>query len=95
MERQRENMFMYVRATWTRDRERRDRRDTVTESHNWGALTPQDHPTNSTSERPSRLRPREPQRDDLVSIEVRDVDLVAVDNDGTDGTTTQLEGCSL
>ena len=92
-------MFMYVRATWTRDRERRDRRDTVTESHNWGALTPQDHPTNSTSERPSRLRPRKPQHDDLVSIEacieVRDVDLVAVDNDRTDVRTTQIEGFGL
>ena len=38
---------------------------------------------------------RESQRDDLVGFEVRDVDLVAVDNDRTDVTITQLEGNGL
>ena len=68
---------------------RRESRD-----DNWGALS-RKRPQKPFSERPSRLRPRERQRDDFGSIEVRDVDLVAVDNDRTDVRATQIEGFGL
>ena len=44
-----------------------------------GALTATIKPSEDGT-RPSRLRPRELQHGDLVSIEVRDVNLIAVDN---------------
>ena len=70
-------------------------RETRRETQDCGALCDQ-HPNQPFStEQPSRLRSRDPQRDDPVSIEFRDVDLVAVDNHRTDVTTTYLEGYGL
>ena len=86
-------LYVSCMYTWTREPERRAS-GVAPRDDNGGALS-RKRPQQPFSERPSRLRPRERQRDDLVSTEVRDVDLVAVDNDRTDVRATQIEGFGL